>query len=185
MEGFINLKLPRWQRVLLTRSIAICPTIIIVIVSNNDIVQLSNLNDVLNVLQSIMLPFALLPILQFTSDKNIMGPFKSSMGILAIIWCLAFLIFGINVYLVITTVISYQVKGGFIALIAVIYLLYCLIVGYFLLAALKIKLPFLEKLFGPPSPDAPITRLTSESSVRETYSENDVLVDNEIVTKVE
>ena len=177
MEGFINLKLPRWQRVLITRSIAICPTIIIVIVSNNDIGELSRLNDILNILQSIMLPFALLPILQFTSDKKIMGTFKSSVAILSVIWFLAFLVFGINVYLVIATVISYKLTAGYIALVALIYFGYCLIVGYFLLAALKIKVPCLERLL------APSSLSEEEASVQRTYSENDILVENEVVVK--
>ena len=59
MEGFLNLKWSRFQRVLLTRSLAIIPTFIIAFYS--DINNLTNMNDTLNVLQSILLPFALIP----------------------------------------------------------------------------------------------------------------------------
>ena len=59
MEGFLNLKWSRFQRVLLTRSLAIIPSFIIAFYS--DINNLTNMNDTLNVLQSILLPFALIP----------------------------------------------------------------------------------------------------------------------------
>jgi len=138
MEGFINIRLPRWQRVLLTRSIAIFPTIILAAVSSNNIGTLSNMNDVLNVLQSMMLPFALLPILQFTNDKKIMGWFRSPKSITIVIWGLAFLVFGINIYLIFATVISFQLHSAYIALVVVLYLAYSSVVLYFLLSALNI-----------------------------------------------
>jgi NRAMP (natural resistance-associated macrophage protein)-like metal ion transporter len=59
MEGFLDLKWSRFKRVLLTRSIAIVPTFAIAFFS--DIQSLTNMNDILNVLQSILLPFALIP----------------------------------------------------------------------------------------------------------------------------
>ena len=178
MEGFIKLTLPRWQRVLITRSIAICPTVIIAVLSNNDINQLSNLNDILNILQSLMLPFALLPILQFTSDKAVMGWCKSPKSILAIIWTLAFLIFGINVYLVIDTVVGFHLKKGYVALVVVIYLVYSLIVAYFLLAALKIKIPLLARWF--PSPAAAPSRRRGSKAGSHQYSESDRIIENEV-----
>ena len=178
MEGFIKLQLPRWKRVLITRSIAICPTIILAIVSNNDISQLSNMNDILNILQSLMLPFALLPILQFTSDKKIMGWCKSPKGILAAIWTLAFLIFGINIYLVIDTIIGYNLKKGYIALVVIVYIIYSLIVAFFLLSALRIRIPLLNQCF-----PAPVTASLSRSVSAEPrqFSETDRIIDNEYV----
>ena len=59
MEGFLNLQWSRFQRVVFTRSIAIIPTFIIAFYS--DINNLTNMNDTLNILQSILLPFALIP----------------------------------------------------------------------------------------------------------------------------
>ena len=73
MEGFLNLKWSRFQRVLLTRSLAIIPTFIIAFYS--DINNLTNMNDTLNILQSILLPFALIPVslasvCTYSSDSN-------------------------------------------------------------------------------------------------------------------
>ena len=176
MEGFIKLKLSRWKRVLITRSIAICPTVIVAIVSNSNISQLSHLNDILNILQSLMLPFALLPILQFTSDKAIMGWCKSPKSILAVIWTLAFLIFGINVYLVIDTVIGFKLKQGYIAIVVVIYVIYSFIVAFFLFAALRIRIPFLSSWFPPPA-----SANKSSSSGPRQFSESDRIIENEVV----
>lgn len=55
----------RWKRVLLTRTIAICPTLLLSIFAN--INELTSLNDYLNAVMSLQLPFALLPTLTFTS----------------------------------------------------------------------------------------------------------------------
>lgn len=75
MQGFLNLKWKRWMRVLLTRSIAILPTILVATFSG--IQDLTVMNDMLNVLMSLQLPFALIPILTFTSSEQIMGDFKN------------------------------------------------------------------------------------------------------------
>jgi natural resistance-associated macrophage protein len=70
----MNIKWAKWKRVLLTRSIAMVPTIIVALIATND---LDMMNNWLNVLQSVQLPFALLPILHFTSSETIMKEFKN------------------------------------------------------------------------------------------------------------
>ncbi|WAR27821.1 NRAM2-like protein [Mya arenaria] len=87
-----------WKRVLLTRSIAMVPTIIVALIATKD---LDAMNNWLNVLQSVQLPFALLPVLHFTSSSRIMGDFKNGMIVTIIVWCLALLVMVINFYLVI------------------------------------------------------------------------------------
>lgn len=74
-QGFLNLTWKRWQRVLLTRTIAIMPTIFVAIFSG--INDMTTMNDLLNVLMSLQLPFALLPILTFTSSHHIMTDFAN------------------------------------------------------------------------------------------------------------
>ena len=75
IQGFLNLKWKRWQRVLLTRSIAIFPTIFIAVFQGMN--QITQMNELLNVVMSLQLPFALLPILTFTSSGVIMNGFKN------------------------------------------------------------------------------------------------------------
>lgn len=58
MEGFIQLKLSPWKRVFITRCAAIVPAIIVAIAAQE---SLDTLDEWLNVLQSVQLPFALVP----------------------------------------------------------------------------------------------------------------------------
>lgn len=76
MGGFLNLRLKKWMRALITRSCAIVPTIIVALVYNRSEASLDVLNEWLNVLQSIQIPFALIPLLTLVSKEQIMGDFK-------------------------------------------------------------------------------------------------------------
>ncbi|XP_038058100.1 metal transporter Nramp3-like isoform X2 [Patiria miniata] len=97
MEGFLKIRWPKWRRVLLTRSIAIVPTIFVSVFAVGTLDVLDNL---LNVLQSIQLPFALIPVLHFTSSTRIMGDFKNGRITKFVVWCLGISVMGINFYLV-------------------------------------------------------------------------------------
>ncbi|XP_070645207.1 natural resistance-associated macrophage protein 2 isoform X6 [Bos indicus] len=79
MEGFLNLKWSRFARVILTRSIAIIPTLLVAVFQ--DVEHLTGMNDFLNVLQSLQLPFALIPILTFTSLRPVMSEFANGFTI--------------------------------------------------------------------------------------------------------
>ncbi|MBA0581792.1 hypothetical protein Gorai_023962 [Gossypium raimondii] len=76
MGGFLNLKLKKWLRALITRSFAIVPTMIVALVFDTSEAALDVLNEWLNVLQSIQIPFALIPLLCLVSKEQIMGTFK-------------------------------------------------------------------------------------------------------------
>ncbi|GCC19588.1 hypothetical protein chiPu_0018415 [Chiloscyllium punctatum] len=104
MEGFLNLKWSRFARVLFTRSIAITPTLLVALFQ--DVEHLTGMNDFLNVLQSMQLPFALIPILTFTSMGSVMHDFANGL-----VWKIAggitvFIICAINMYFVIVYVSS-------------------------------------------------------------------------------
>lgn len=76
MGGFLNLRLKKWLRALITRSCAIVPTIIVALVFDTSEDMLDVLNEWLNVLQSVQIPFALIPLLYLVSQEHIMGTFK-------------------------------------------------------------------------------------------------------------
>ena len=76
MGGFLNLRLKKSLRALITRSCAIVPTIIVALVFNKSESSLDILNEWLNVLQSIQIPFALIPLLTLVSKEQLMGAFK-------------------------------------------------------------------------------------------------------------
>ncbi|XP_053554106.1 natural resistance-associated macrophage protein 1 [Bombina bombina] len=127
MEGFLNLKWSRFYRVLFTRSCAIIPTVFVA--AFKDVEHLTGMNDFLNVLQSILLPFALLPILTFTSMPTVMKDFANGIigKIIAIL--LIVLIIAINLYFVVVYIptvnsIPLYVLIGVILLFYVIFTFY-------------------------------------------------------------
>eukprot|EP00076_Gallus_gallus_P023457 XP_015145269.2 natural resistance-associated macrophage protein 1 isoform X2 [Gallus gallus] len=79
MEGFLQLRWSRFTRVLFTRSLAILPTLFVA--AFRDVSQLTGMNDLLNVLQSILLPFAVLPVLTFTSLRPLMHDFANALDV--------------------------------------------------------------------------------------------------------
>ncbi|XVF61285.1 hypothetical protein PTKIN_Ptkin08bG0118000 [Pterospermum kingtungense] len=99
MGGFLNLKLKKWLRALITRSCAIIPTIIVALVFDTSEAALDVLNEWLNVLQSIQIPFALIPLLCLVSKEQIMGTFKIGSVLKTVAWLVAALVIVINGYL--------------------------------------------------------------------------------------
>lgn len=76
MSGFLNWRLKKWIRALITRSFAIVPTITVAVYFNTSDSALDVLNEWLNVLQSIQIPFALIPLITLVSKEQVMGVFK-------------------------------------------------------------------------------------------------------------
>ncbi|XP_040297207.1 natural resistance-associated macrophage protein 1 [Bufo bufo] len=129
MEGFLNLKWSRFYRVLFTRSCAIIPTIFVA--AFQDVEHLTTMNDFLNVLQSILLPFALLPVLTFTSMRPLMHDFTNGLISKAIAIGLIVLIIAINLYFVVVYIptlesITLYVVVGVILLFYAVFTLYLL-----------------------------------------------------------
>merc|ERR1712070_1000119 len=104
MEGFLELKIAIWKRTLLTRSVALFPAVAVALLQER-IPQLTlNLGEWLNVSQSIMLPFALLPLLRFVTDERIMGKFTISGKKVYGLAVTAFVLMATNFYLVFLSV---------------------------------------------------------------------------------
>jgi len=127
MEGFLNLQWKKWQRVLFTRTIAILPTFLIAFYEN--IPQLSGMNDLLNCLMSLMLPFAVIPTITFTSNRKIMGDFVNGFVSKLFSVLLSMLVIAVNTYFVISYVIKLNISNPafilFVVLMGIIYLLFC------------------------------------------------------------
>ncbi|KAJ8773291.1 hypothetical protein K2173_028468 [Erythroxylum novogranatense] len=101
MGGFLNLRLKKWLRALVTRSFAILPTMVVALVFNRSESSLDVLNEWLNVLQSMQIPFALIPLLTLVSKEHIMGAFRIGPLLERMAWTVAFLVIVINGYLMI------------------------------------------------------------------------------------
>jgi manganese transport protein len=101
MEGFLNIKLKPWLRRLITRLIAVIPALIITIIyGEKGTGQLLVLSQVI---LSIQLSFAVVPLLLFTSDKMKMGVFANNIFVKITAWFVAVTIIILNIYLLITT----------------------------------------------------------------------------------
>lgn len=74
MQGFLNIKMTMWKRTLLTRSIAILPSLCLLFLDNYE-----SINDQLNILQAVQLPFAIVPLIAISSTESIMGRFTNKL----------------------------------------------------------------------------------------------------------
>ncbi|XP_015116732.1 protein Malvolio isoform X2 [Diachasma alloeum] len=129
MEGFLNLQWARWKRVFFTRTIAIVPTFFVAFYA--DMGDLGGMNEVLNAIMTLQLPFATLPTLAFTSSEQIMGKFKNGIFNKVVATLLSAAVIAINIFFVTQTVNeklsnpNWAVIFGII-IYAVIYLGFCL-----------------------------------------------------------
>ena len=99
MEGFIHIKLSPWLRRLITRSLAIIPTIIVVaFMGERGTEKLLILSQVI---LSIQLSFAVVPLVLFTGSRKKMGEFVNGRGLQALAWVTAVVIAGLNVWLLV------------------------------------------------------------------------------------
>jgi len=98
MEGFLDIRLKPWLRRLITRSIAIIPAALVIgIAGENKVTSLLVLSQVI---LSFQLPFAVIPLIQFTGDRSKMGEFANSRITTAIAWVVAAAILFFNAELV-------------------------------------------------------------------------------------
>jgi manganese transport protein len=97
MEGFLHITLPPWLRRLATRLIAIVPAAIVAGLYGAD--GVTKLLILSQVVLSLQLPFAVIPLVQFTSDRRKMGAFVSSRWIGALAWLIAGVIICLNLKL--------------------------------------------------------------------------------------
>ena len=97
MEGFLRLRLPHWARRLLTRGLAIIPVVVVTALygerGTTDLLVLSQ------VILSMQLPFAVIPLVQFVSDRGKMGGFAIPRGVSVLAWTVAGLIVALNLKL--------------------------------------------------------------------------------------
>jgi manganese transport protein len=97
MEGFLNLRLRPWVRRLLTRSIAIIPAIIMAALYGNR--GVGNLLLLSQVILSLQLSFAVVPLVAFTGNKNKMGKFANKRWLTWLSWTIAVIIIFLNGFL--------------------------------------------------------------------------------------
>ena len=97
MEGFLNIRLPAWQRRMITRLLAIVPAVIIA--SIYGISGTAKLLVLSQVILSLQLPFAVVPLVRFTSDRKLMGRFANPRWLKAAAWVISATIIALNLKL--------------------------------------------------------------------------------------
>nr|XP_042698953.1 natural resistance-associated macrophage protein 1 isoform X2 [Chrysemys picta bellii] len=157
--GFLQLRWSRFARVLFTRSFAILPTVFIA--AFKDVSHLTGMNDLLNVLQSILLPFAVLPVLTFTSMRPLMQEFTNGVVGKVLMILITGLICAINLYFVVIYIptlgsIAYYIPlafvlAGYVAFTAYLIWMCCIAHGADFLACGRHS----QFSYGLPSTDPP------------------------------
>jgi len=96
MEGFMHWRIQPWVRRLITRTMAILPAVLIIgLRGDSSVTDLLVLSQVILALQ---LPFAMFPLLQFTSSRKRMGRWKNGLFLLIAGWASAILITAMDIY---------------------------------------------------------------------------------------
>lgn len=104
MEGYLNLRIAPWLRRLITRLIAIIPAYVVILMYGEG--KTGELLVFSQVVLSLQLGFAVIPLIHFTSDKEKMGVFAIKPWVKFAAWVIAFIIVSLNVKLV-----TQEIKG--------------------------------------------------------------------------
>ncbi|WP_278376881.1 Nramp family divalent metal transporter [Sphingobium yanoikuyae] len=97
MEGFVNLRVPAWARRLVTRMLAIVPAVIVAALYGTE--GTTRLLVLSQVVLSLQLPFAVVPLVKFTGDHKLMGAFVNPLWLKLVAWAISALIIGLNIKL--------------------------------------------------------------------------------------
>eukprot|EP01084_Bolivina_argentea_P292634 503116_1 len=130
MSGFLDLQIQPWQRMFLTRSCALVPALIVVLVFHNNETASDAMSEWLNVLQSIVLPFAIIPLLHFSSSEEVMREFVIPRYMKVFLWILSGFVIVMNVVIVVNSLSDFSSTEEkysvmfyiFMAVIAVLYI---------------------------------------------------------------
>jgi len=101
MEGFLDIRLRPWVRRLLTRGIAIVPAVIVSVIYGES--GTGKLLVLSQVILSLQLSFAVIPLVQFTGDRAKMGEFANPAWLKGLAWSVAVVIGGLNAWLLFQT----------------------------------------------------------------------------------
>lgn len=137
MEGFLHIRMRPVLRRLLTRSIAIVPAVLVIGLRGEQ--GSYGLLILSQVILSLQLPFAVVPLIQFTNDEARMGKFVNALWVKILSWVSACIIIGLNANLIVTTLTSWIEGAGANAIW--IWLTIIPIVGGCTLLLLYISLP--------------------------------------------
>lgn len=142
MEGYLNIRIAPWLRRLITRLIAIIPAYIVILLYGE-----SRTGEMLvfsQVVLSLQLGFAIIPLIHFTSDKKTMGVFAIKPWVRVAAWVIAVIIVSLNVKLVINEITGWLEGAGEQAWIIWVTVVPLCLAAFGLLLYITLK-PWIEK----------------------------------------
>ncbi len=110
MEGFLNFRMRPWLRRLITRMLAVIPAAIVIYTAGDQ--GTYKLIILSQVILSLQLPFAIVPLVHFTNDRKRMGPFANPVWVRILAWFTAALVIALNAWLVVQTLEDWLANAG-------------------------------------------------------------------------
>ena len=110
MEGFLNFRMRPWLRRLVTRALAIVPAAFTIYFAGDQ--STFGLLILSQVILSMQLPFAVIPLIHFTSDRARMGSFANSLWVRVLAWSTAAVIVGLNLRLAWMAIADWLAAAG-------------------------------------------------------------------------
>jgi manganese transport protein len=125
MEGFLHFRVKPWLRRLITRSLAIVPAVCVIYwVGETGVTKLLILSQVV---LSLQLSFAIVPLVRFTGSKQKMGPFVNRLWVQVLAWITTAIVLALNVWLVFEQVTEWiEAAGDWRWLVIVVVIPFCL-----------------------------------------------------------
>jgi manganese transport protein len=149
MEGFLNFRMRPWLRRLVTRAVAVVPAALTILWAGDKATY--KLLILSQVVLSLQLPFAVVPLIQFTSDRKRMGAFANRMWVRVLAWVAAAIIIGLNTRLAYSTFAAWVAASGAWVLLLLVPLAVGLL-GLLAYVAFHRQAPEPHALVMPPTP---------------------------------
>lgn len=105
MEGYLRLRISPWIRRLMTRLVAIIPAVIVILINGEN--DIDNLLVLSQVILSLQLGFAIIPLIHFVSDKKTMGEFAIKPLVKVAAWAITLVLVYLNIRMVSEQAVSY------------------------------------------------------------------------------
>jgi manganese transport protein len=110
MEGYLRLRINPWIRRFLTRAIAILPAVLVIAINGEE--NINNLIVLSQVVLSIQLGFAIIPLIHFVSDKKTMGSFRIKPATQFLAWLICAILIYLNLKMVAEQILIYMQTNG-------------------------------------------------------------------------
>ncbi|MBC9930450.1 Nramp family divalent metal transporter [Chitinophaga qingshengii] len=140
MEGYLHLRINPWLRRLLTRLLAILPAFLVILISGEN--QVGPLLVFSQVLLSMQLGFAIIPLIHFVSDKHTMGKYAIKPVTKVISWAITALLVYLNMRMVYTEAIGYISGNGSVWVDGIIILAS---LGFIILLVITVVYPLISR----------------------------------------